>query len=55
MVPGAVDACARSRALCLELLAKAVDDPTDVVPGAASAVVLTRRQANRLTKINFDD
>ena len=38
-----------------ELLAKAVDDPSHVVPGAASAVVLTRRQTNRLTKIAFDD
>ncbi len=38
-----------------ELLAKAVDDPSHVVPGAASAVVLTRRQANQLTGIACDD
>jgi hypothetical protein len=36
-----------------ELLAKAVDDPSHVVPGAASAVVLTRGQANQLTRIKF--
>ncbi|MGY4771278.1 AAA family ATPase [Kribbella sp. CWNU-51] len=36
-----------------ELLAKAVDDPSHVVPGAASAVVLDRRQANDLGSITF--
>ncbi|MEU4291809.1 AAA family ATPase [Kribbella sp. NPDC026596] len=35
------------------LLAKAADDPSHVVPGAASAVVLNRRQANQLESISF--
>jgi hypothetical protein len=38
-----------------ELLAKAADDPGHVVPGAASALILSRGQANQLTKIAFDD
>jgi len=36
-----------------ELLEKAADDPGHVVPGAASAVVLSRGQANQLKRIAF--
>ncbi|MGZ0147590.1 AAA family ATPase [Kribbella sp. WER1] len=35
------------------LVAKAVEDPGYVVPGAASAVVLSRGQANRIERICF--
>ena len=38
-----------------QLLAKAADDPGRVVPGAASAVVLNRREANLLEAIIFDE
>ncbi|MGW1347509.1 AAA family ATPase [Kribbella sp. NPDC002412] len=37
-----------------DLLAQAVADPSQVVPGAESAVVLSRRQASRLERITFD-
>jgi hypothetical protein len=37
-----------------ELVTKAVEDPAHLVPGAASAVVLSREQSNRLTRIVFD-
>lgn len=37
-----------------ELLARAVDDPSHVVPGATSAVVLSRGQANNLDSITFE-
>ncbi|MEV0286881.1 AAA family ATPase [Kribbella sp. NPDC050820] len=37
-----------------DLLAQAVTDPSHVVPGAESAVVLSRRQASRLERITFD-
>ncbi|TCC55319.1 hypothetical protein E0H73_35910 [Kribbella pittospori] len=36
-----------------QLLDQAVADPTEVIPGAASAVVLDRDQANRLEAISF--
>jgi AAA domain len=36
-----------------ELLAKAVADPSHVVPGAVSAIVLSRGQANHIDKISF--
>ncbi|GAA2812513.1 AAA family ATPase [Kribbella solani] len=35
------------------LAARAVDDPGSVVPGAASAIVLTRRQADQVGRISF--
>jgi len=38
-----------------EVLAKAADDPGHVVPGAASALVLTRAEADKLTGIAFGD
>jgi hypothetical protein len=37
------------------LLEQATANPGRVVPGAASATILTRGQANQLTKIAFDD
>jgi hypothetical protein len=37
-----------------ELLAKAADDPSHVVPGAASAAILSRGQANHIEQITFD-
>jgi hypothetical protein len=37
-----------------DLLAQAVADPSQVVPGAQSAVVLSRGQASRLERIAFD-
>jgi hypothetical protein len=37
-----------------DLLAQAVADPSEVVPGAQSAVVLSRGQASRLERIAFD-
>ncbi|MFI7067001.1 AAA family ATPase [Kribbella sp. NPDC050124] len=37
-----------------DLLDQAVADPSRVVPGAESAVVLSRRQASRLGRITFD-
>ncbi|WP_433167221.1 AAA family ATPase [Kribbella sp. CA-247076] len=37
-----------------ELLEQAVVDPSQVVPGAVSAVVLSRRQASQLERIRFD-
>lgn len=37
------------------LLEQATADPGRVVPGAVSATILTRRQANQLTRIAFDD
>jgi hypothetical protein len=36
------------------LLAQAAEDPGRIVPGAESAVVLTRGQADRLQQIVFD-
>ena len=36
-----------------ELIEKATDDPAYVVPGARSALVLTRGQADQLTRIEF--
>lgn len=36
------------------LLDQAIANPTRIVPGAASAVVLNRHQANQLTKIRFE-
>ena len=36
-----------------ELLDLAADDPGEVVPGAASAVILARDQADLLRKITF--
>ncbi|WP_405056913.1 ATP-binding protein [Kribbella sp. NBC_01505] len=36
-----------------QLLAKATEDPGQVVPGARSAIVLSRRQASRLQAITF--
>ncbi|MFK4086605.1 AAA family ATPase [Kribbella sp. NPDC020789] len=36
-----------------QLLAKATQDPGQVIPGARSAIVLSRRQAGRLQAISF--
>ena len=36
-----------------QLLDLAIADPTEVIPGAACAVVLDRDQANRLEAISF--
>ncbi|TDC21753.1 AAA family ATPase [Kribbella albertanoniae] len=36
-----------------QLLARATEDPGQVVPGARSAIVLSRRQASRLRAITF--
>ncbi len=36
-----------------QLLAKATENPGQVIPGARSAIVLSRRQAGRLQAINF--
>ncbi|WP_405065176.1 ATP-binding protein [Kribbella sp. NBC_01510] len=38
-----------------DLLEQATANPGRVVPGAASATILTRGQANQLTRIAFDD
>jgi AAA domain-containing protein len=36
-----------------QLLTEAVNDPAHLVPGALSAIILTRRQANNMDKITF--